>query len=90
MCIRDSFYTVKNGICTMRLYIGCDNPINSFKTIATGLPKPMHPEYHISLNCYDTEDGYIKGLIDTGGTLSVKYGKAGMSYIETITYQVAE
>ena len=85
-----SFYTVKNGICTMRLYIGCDNPNNSFISIATGLPKPMHTEYHISINCYDTEGGYIKGLIDTSGILSVKYGTSNMSYIETITYQVAE
>lgn len=84
-----SFYSIINGICTLRIYIGCDTATDSFVNIATGLPKPIHTEHHFSLNCYDTADGdYIKGIIDSDGALKVKFGTSGKTYIETITYPV--
>lgn len=81
-------YFIKNGICTMLLYVKCNVPINEWTTVSN-VPKPLNLNKYDILGSIDG-DGILKCVVNTSGLLQFSKGVSGTSYIGTISYPVAE
>lgn len=87
----DNHYYVINGICYVRLYIGCVTPTNSNSVIASGLPKPKNGSKYKTISKWgDSGNDFMKCTITSTGDLIFRYGTTGVSYIEDFSYPVAE
>ena len=83
----ESRYLVKNGICTIKLYVKCNTPVNSWITV-TNVPKPS-VEFAQQLINIDGNN-MLRCVIRTDGKLELIRGVAGASYINAFSYPVAE
>ena len=81
-------YIIKNGICTMFLYVKCKTPANAWKT-ASKVPKTSILNMCSTISSLNG-DGFLRCSVNTTGDLSFANGIAGTSYLGTIIYQVAE
>ena len=81
-------YFVKNGMCTMMLYIQCNTPSTSWVTVAN-VPKADTLNYYQHLT-NGGGDKFMECLIKTDGVLQFHGGAAGTSYLATFSYPVAE
>ena len=81
-------YFVKNGMCTMMLYIQCNTPSASWVTVAN-VPKADTLNYYQHLT-NGGGDKFMECLIKTDGVLQFHGGAAGTSYLATFSYPVAE
>ena len=81
-------YFVKNGICTMMLYIQCNTPSTSWLTVAN-VPKADTLNYYQHLT-NGGGDKFMECLIKTDGALQFHGGTAGTNYLATFSYPVAE
>ena len=82
-------YFVKNGICTMQIYVTCNTPVGAWATVSTDLPKPSgFPSYGMLSN--PTGNECVNYVVNTSGVLQLKNGTTGINYIGTFSYPVAE
>ena len=82
-------YFVKNGTCTVNLYVTCNASVGALDTVSSGLPKPSEfPSYGSLSN--PTGDKFLNYVINSSGVLQLKNGVNGISYIGTFSYPVAE
>ena len=82
-------YFVKNGICTMQMYVTCNTPVGAWATVSTDLPKPSgFPSYGMLSN--PTGNECVNYVVNTSGVLQLKNGTTGINYIGTFSYPVAE
>ena len=82
-------YFVKNGTCTVHLYVTCNVSVGAWATVSSGLPKPSEfPSYGALSN--PTGDKFLNYVINSSGVLQLKNGVNGISYIGTFSYPVAE
>lgn len=81
-------YFIKNGICTMILYVKCKTPANTW-TMVSKVPKTSILNMSSTISSLNG-DAFLRCTINTSGDLSFVKGTAGTSYLGTITYQVAE
>ena len=81
-------YFVKNGMCTMMLYIQCNTPSTSWVTVVN-VPKADTLNYYQHLT-NGGGDKFMECLIKTDGVLQFHGGAAGTSYLATFSYPVAE
>ena len=82
-------YFVKNGTCTVQLYVTCNASVGAWATVSSGLPKPSgFPSYGALSN--PTGDKFVNYVINTSGVLQLKNGVNGINYIGTFSYPVAE
>ena len=82
-------YFVKNGTCTVHLYVTCNASVGAWATVSSGLPKPSaFPSYGALSN--PTGDKFLNYVINSSGVLQLKNGVNGISYIGTFSYPVAE
>ena len=81
-------YFIKNGICTMFLYVKCRTPYNVWKTVSK-VPKTSILNMCSTISSLNG-DGFLRCSVNTTGDLSFANGIAGTSYLGTIIYQVAE
>ena len=82
-------YFVKNGTCTVHLYVTCNASVGAWATVSSGLPKPSEfPSYGALSN--PTGDKFLNYVINSSGVLQLKNGVNGISYIGTFSYPVAE
>ena len=81
-------YFIKNGICTMFLYVKCRTPYNVWKTVSK-VPKASILNMCSIISSLNG-DGFLRCSVNTTGDLSFVNGTAGTSYLGTITYTVAE
>lgn len=81
-------YVIKNGICTMMLYVNCVTPVTSWVTV-TNVPKPSNISLAQMLISIDGTS-MIRCVVGMDGTLQLNLGIAGTKYIATFSYPVAE
>lgn len=81
-------YIIKNGICTMFLYVKCKTPANAWKTVSK-VPKASIINMCSTISSLNG-DGFLRCSVNTTGDLSFANGIAGTSYLGTIIYQVSE
>ena len=81
-------YFIKNGICTMFLYVKCRTPYNVWKTVSK-VPKTSILNMCSTISSLNG-DGFLRCSVNTTGDLSFANGTAGTSYMGTIKYQVSE
>lgn len=81
-------YFIKNGICTMLLYVKCKTPANIWKTVSK-VPKASILNMCSKISSLNG-DGFLRCSVNTTGDLSFSNGIAETSYLGTIIYQVAE
>lgn len=81
-------YFIKNGICTMILYIKCKTPANTWKMVSK-VPKASILNMCSTISSLNG-DGFLRCSVNTTGDLSFVNGTAGTNYLGTIVYQVAE
>ena len=81
-------YIIKNGICTMFLYVKCKTPANTWKTVSKA-PKTSFLNMCSTISSLNG-DGFLRCSVNTTGDLSFANGIAGTSYLGTIIYPVAE
>ena len=81
-------YIIKNGICTMFLYVKCKTPSNAWKTVSKA-PKTSILNMCSTISSLNG-DGFLRCSVNTTGDLSFANGIAGTSYLGTIIYQVSE
>ena len=81
-------YIIKNGICTMFLYVKCKTPANTWKTVSKA-PKTSFLNMCSTISSLNG-DGFLRCSVNSTGDLSFANGIAGTSYLGTIMYQVSE
>ena len=81
-------YIIKNGICTMFLYVKCKTPANTWKTVSN-VPKTSILNMCSTISSLNG-DGFLRCSVNTNGELNFANGIAGTSYLGTIMYQVSE
>lgn len=81
-------YFVKDGICTIMLYVKCITPVDTWLTVAN-VPKANTLNYYQSLVSNDGNK-FLKCVVTTGGVLQLVKGESNNSYIATFSYPVAE
>ena len=81
-------YIIKNGICTMFLYVKCKSPASTWKTVSN-VPKTSILNMCSTISSLNG-DGFLRCSVNTTGDLSFANGIAGTSYLGTIMYQVSE
>ena len=82
-------YFVKNGMCHIMLYIKCNTPSDTWTILSNNIPKAdgLHRYLRIPGGGADV---FLKCLITMDGELKVSGGNAGVSYLGTFSYPVAE
>ena len=81
-------YIIKNGICTMMLYLNCVTPVTSWVTVAN-VPKPSNISLAQTLTSVDGTS-IMRCFIKMDGGLQLNLGTAGTTFVATISYPVAE
>ena len=81
-------YIIKNGICTMFLYVKCKTPSNTWKTVSK-VPKTSILNMCSTISSLNG-DGFLRCSVNATGDLGFANGIAGTSYLGTIIYQVSE
>lgn len=81
-------YIIKNGMCTMFLYVKCKSPANTWKTVSK-VPKASILNMCSIISSLNG-DGFLRCSVNSTGDLSFANGIAGTSYLGTIMYQVSE
>ena len=92
-----SFYTIRNGICYVSLYMKLTRAISSSLTVGT-LPSPVMPQYHVVSTYSGTvyNEANLIVLLDSDGKLKISGGTFNSSvngsgyYSVSFTYPVAE
>ena len=88
--VQDNYYYVENGMCHMRVYIGCVAPTNSNTVVLSGLPSPKNGGWYKTIGKWDfpaTTD-CIRAIVTNVGELTFRYGTAGKTYIENFSYPI--
>ena len=86
-------YMVKNGVCYVNIDLGVNSPITSgFHIYNTGLPTPAFTYVHSNIAHYSSSNISATPLTIaiTGTTLVIYNGSAGVRYLQTFSYPVAE
>ena len=83
-------YYVKDGICEVSLYIDCTTPSDKVVNVLSGLPKANTYSYFAIYAWNAGFSDYVMAEITPTGTLNLKKGTTGGSYLGTFSYMVAE
>lgn len=81
-------YIVRNGMCTMTLYVQCVSPSDDWVNLAN-IPKPAIPSY-TQLHDRDNHRTPLRCAISSTGKLQIIRGEADGYYLNTFSYHVAE
>ena len=86
--VENCLYFVKNGLCTIRLHVKCNTPIDTWVTVAN-VPKPSIVEFAQHL-INTNGSNMLRCIVRTNGSLQLNLGTAGGFYVGSFSYPVAE
>ena len=86
-----SHYIVKNGICYVDVDVTCvSTKTGNWSYVFTGLPIPTSSKVrYFSIGGADGKSN-INGIMDLSGRIGLMFGTAGVRYVASFSYPVAE
>lgn len=86
-----SHYIVKNGICYVDVDVTCvSTKTGNWSYVFTGLPIPTSSKVrYFSIGGEDGKSN-INGIMDLSGRIGLMFGTAGVRYVASFSYPVAE